>query len=344
MSEKRCTIKDVAKVAGVSTGTISRYLTQKGYVSQQSREKIDAAIKELQYMPNAAARNMVNQKSNLVGIAVPEINNPFLGSLTVKIEACLNKMGYSVMFCNTAFDPVKTEHFVDDLIMRNAEGIILIAADISWTGLNSIRKINKFMAGVSMGQKIPNFDSVNYSEFELGELVADYLITMGHRDIGCISFTENGTQTVQRKNGVISSLKKHQLPIKEQFFVGLNAEMKYIQGENNGYRCAKKLLEGKSHPTAIVAINDYSAIGAYKAVQEKGLRVGEDISIISFDNIEMSQFVFPTLTTVDCDEEELATVTAELLDRRITGKENGSPKDILLTAQIIYRNSVKNIN
>ena len=79
-------------------------------------------------------------------------------------------------------------------------------------------------------------------------------------------------------------------------------------------------------------------------MQEKGLRVGEDISIISFDNIEMSQFVFPTLTTVDCDEEELATVTAELLDRRITGKENGSPKDILLTAQIIYRNSVKNIN
>ena len=344
MTERRCTIKDVAKAAGVSTGTISRYLTQNGYVSQAAREKIDAAIKQLQYIPNAAARNMVNQKSNLVGIAVPEINNPFLGSLIVKIEASLNKMGYSVMFCNTAFDPVKTEHFVDDLIMRNAEGIILVAADISWTGPESIHKINKFMAGVSIGQKVPNFDSVQYEEFELGELVTDYLIAMGHQNIGCISYTESGYQTIQRKNGVISSLKKHGLPVCEPFFVGLNAEMQYIQGENSGYRCAKKLLEDGPCPTAIVAINDYSAIGAYRAVQEKGLRIGEDISIISFDNIEMSQFVFPTLTTVDCDEGELAKVTAELLHQRITGQERGPSKNILLTAQIIYRNSVKKIN
>ncbi len=344
MGEKRCTIKDVAKASGVSTGTISRYLTQNGYVSQEAREKIDKAIKELQYIPNAAARNMVNQRSNLVGIAVPEINNPFLGGLTVKIEACLNKMGYSVMFCNTAFDPVKTEHFIDDLIMRNAEGIILIAADLSWTGANSIRKINKFMAGVSMGQKIPNFDSVNYSEFELGELVAEYLISMGHREIGCISYTEHATQTLLRRDGVISALKKHDIPVKDEFFVGLDGNLQYIQGENSGYRCAQKLLDRDNIPTAIVAINDYSALGAYKAVQEKGLRIGEDVSIISFDNIEMSQFVFPTLTTVDCDTKELAKLTAELLNQRITGREQGKAKDISLSAQIVYRNSVKKIN
>ena len=105
MGKKRYTIKDVAHAAGLSIGTVSRFINSSGYVSKEAGEKIEKAIAQLQYFPNAAARNIVNCKSGLVGVAVPEINNPFLGDLIIKIEACLSNLGYSVIFCSTAFDP-----------------------------------------------------------------------------------------------------------------------------------------------------------------------------------------------------------------------------------------------
>lgn len=344
MIRKRFTIKDVAEASGVSTGTISRYLNSSGYVSQEAQKKIEKAIEEMQYLPSAAARNMVNRKSGLVGIAVPEINNPFLGDLMAKIEACLSKLGYSVMLCNTAFDAGKTEKFINDLIMRNAEGVVLASVDLSWTGDQLLQKINRFMAGVSVGQKLPNFDSVNYADFELERQVTEYLISMGHRDIACIAYTEHALPTIQRKNGVAAVMEEYGLPIRPEWFVGFTDEFPAIPSKNGGYVCAQKLLSGKNRPTAVIAINDYSALGAYRAIAEQGLNVGEDISVVGFDNIEMSRFIYPALTTVNCDTSEIAHVTTELLHGRITGKRFDKPQEIILPAQIIYRDSVKKCN
>lgn len=344
MIKKRFTIKDVAVASGVSTGTVSRYLNSNGYVSQEAQEKIEKAIKEMQYLPSAAARNMVNRKSGLVGIAVPEVNNPFLGDLMAKIEACLSRLGYSVMLCSTAFDAAKTEKFVNDLIMRNAEGVVLASVDLSWTGDELLQKINRFMAGVSVGQKLPNFDSVNYADFELERDVTEYLISMGHRDIACIAYTEHARPTIHRRDGVIEALKRHGLPVQPQRFVGFHADFPTIAGENGGYVCAKRLFSGDTWPTAVIAINDYSALGAYRAIVEKGLRVGEDVSVVGFDNIEMSRFTYPALTTVNCDTAELARVTTELLHSRMTGQSFREPREIILPAQIVYRDSVKKRN
>lgn len=344
LTGKRYTIKDVAQVSGLSIGTISRYLNNKGYVSKESRTKIETAIEQLEYLPNTAARNMINRKSWLVGVAIPEMNNPFLGDLMVRIESSLYKLGYSVMLCNTGFNPKKTEGFINDLIMRNAEGVILAATDISWTGSELIQKINKFMAGVSVGQRIPNFDCINFSDLELAFAETEYLISMGHRRIACIAFNPSAAQTITRKEGVIAALKKHALPVEEAYFVGFNDNFPYIPGENGGYICTQKLLQCDVPPTAIVAINDHYAIGAYKAAAEKGLVVGEDISIVGFDNIDMSRFINPAMTTVSCDTTAMAELATDLLHRKICGNFKGDPQEIILPAQIIYRNSVKKLD
>lgn len=339
----RVTIKDVARRSGLSTGTISRYITGNGYVSEAACKKIQAAIEELNYLPNQAARNMVSRKSGLVGVAVPEINNPFLGELMVRMEDALTQRGYSVMLCNTGFDPRKTENFIRDLVMRDAEGVILASTDLAGTGQALVGQINRTMAGVSVGQRLPQFDSINFAEFQLAQQLTEYLISMGHRQIGCIAFNKYADQTQNRRDGVVAALKQHGLPIRPEFFVGFDEEFPYRPGENGGYLCAKKLMEQPQLPTAIVAANDHYAIGAYKAVEERGLVVGQDVSIVGFDNIEMSRLVAPALTTAACDIREMAELAAELLDKRIQGKYVGESKDIVLDAQIIYRSSVKSV-
>ncbi|MEG1011309.1 MAG: LacI family DNA-binding transcriptional regulator [Ruthenibacterium sp.] len=344
MGGKRYTIKDVAKVAGTSTGTVSRYISNKGYVSQEARDKIEMAIEQLQYIPNTAARNMVNRKSKLVGVAVPEINNPFLADLMVRIESSLCKRGYSVMLCNTGFDAEKTSTFINDLIMRDAEGIILAASDISCTDSTLARKINHFMAGVSVGQKIPDFDCINFPDMQIATDMTEYLVSMGHKEIACIAFNDVSTQTIIRKEGVIQTLKRHGLPVRPSFFVGFEEGFHYVPGENGGYLCARKLLEQRPWPTAIVAINDHYAIGAYKAATEKGLCVGEDISIVGFDNIDLARFISPALTTVNCDTYAMAELAADLLHQKICGNYGMESREIILPAQIVYRNSVKTLD
>jgi len=344
MKKKRVTIKDVAVEAGVSIGTVSRYIRNVGYVSEMSKEKISKAITDLSYIPNASARNMINHKSKIVGIAVPEINNPFLANLMIRLEEGLSQRGYSVMLCNTGFNMDKAAAFIDDLIMRDAEGIILAAMDIICSDIELINKINYYMCGISVGQRITNFDCVTYAERKMAYEMTEYLIHMGHREIACIAFNKYAFQTIERKAGYIQAIQDYHLPLREEYMVGFEGELDYIVGENGGYLCAKKVLENEKYPTAIMAINDFYATGAYQAAKEKGLVVGKDISIVGFDNIELSGLVAPPLTTVNCDVEKMAKRAVSLLDERIRGeRDKGAVQEIILPSEPVIRESVNRI-
>lgn len=345
MTKKRITIKDVSLESGLSIGTVSRFIRNTGYVSEEAREKIQAAIEKLQYIPNAAARNMVNKKSRIVGIAVPEINNPFLAELMISIEEDLSKMGYSVMLCNTGFDPDKATRFIDDLIMRDAEGIVLAATDIICTDQALIHKINRYMCGISVGQRVPNFDSVNFADRQLGYQMTEYLIRQGHRRIAFIGYNQYASQTIERKEGYVEALNTYHIPVRSEYMAGFDRNFPYVVGKNGGYFCAKKVLKEKEMPTAIVATNDFSAIGAYKAVKEAGLKVGQDISIVGFDNIDIAENVDPPLTTVNCDTKLMADQATKILDQRINGKEKERQvQEVILTADFVCRESVKKLN
>ncbi len=331
---RRVTIKDVALRAGVSIGTVSRYIGNSGYVGKESKDKISRAIKELHYIPNATARSMINKKSRIIGVAVPEINNPFLADLVVRIESCLSREGYSIMLCNTGYNLKKTEAFVDDLIMRSAEGIILVATDISDKKL--IEKIHRYMHGVSVGQKLPEFDCINFTDYKTAYDITNYLIENGHSRIACMGFNVNASQTIERLDGVISAVRDNGLPINEEYLLESEG------GDKDGYALAKRLLELPHPPTAIVAINDFYAIGAYEAIYEKGLQVGDDISISGFDDIRMAKLISPSLTTVRCNTSEMARVASELLTDKIRKGGGGSGgRVVMLPSEIVLRDSIK---
>ncbi|MEG0251626.1 MAG: LacI family DNA-binding transcriptional regulator [Christensenellaceae bacterium] len=337
-NNRRVTIKDVASSAGISIGTVSRVISNKGYVSKEAREKIERAIKELNYIPNTAARSMINKTSKIVGVIVPEINNPFLADLVVKIEACLTKKNYSILLCNSGYSAKKIATFIDDLIMRNADGMILIATDISEKKV--LDKIKRYLHGVSVGQKLLNFDCINFTDYKSAYDITNYLIDIGHEKIACIGFNANASQTVERLDGVMTALKDRNLPVVEDYLI------EYEVAENGGYICAKKLLELENAPTAIVAINDFYAIGAYEAIFEKGLKVGDDISVVGFDDIGMAKFISPPLTTVNCDTHRMAELATELLMKKIDSgfddfSDDVEGKEVLLPSKIMIRESIK---
>ena len=336
ISKKRATIKEVSKKSGLSIGTVSRFISNSGYVGKDSRELIKKAIKELNYIPNAAARSIINKKSRIVGVTVPEINNPFLADLVVKIEECLSERNYSIMLCNTRYNLKKTENFINDLIMRNAEGIMLVSTDFPE---DLAKKVLRYMHGVVTGQKLCNFDCINYADFACAYQITEYLIKNGHKEIACIGYNKNAGPTMNRLYGLQAALRDNLLPVKNEYM------LEYRGGDNGGFICTEKLMQLPERPTAIFAINDFYAFGAYEAIYKYGLRVGKDVSVVGFDDISLAKFISPSLTTVHCDTHIMAkTATDLLMDKINNTAERIEFNDFMLESSIIYRDSVCKIS
>jgi len=328
---KRVTIKDVAEKANVAIGTVSRYLNNNGYVSGDAMERIQRAIKELDFIPNAAARSMINKKSSIIGVTVPEINNPYLADLVVRIEAALSKMNYSIMLCNTQYKSEKVATFIDDLIMRNAEGLFLVATDVNNESM--VRRLSNYLYTVSIGHKLNGFDCIRFTDYEAAYELTQHLINQNHRKIGFIGFNENAHQTVSRVEGYCAALRDAGLTIREDFILQSYA------GHRDGYRLAKQLLALEDKPTAMIAINDFYAMNAYSAITDTGLEVGKDISVAGFDDIFMAKFLSPALTTVSCDSDAVVENAISMLKEHMDKKTQGAPRDIELKSTVIYRQS-----
>lgn len=329
MNAKRVTIKDVAIQAGVSIGTVSRQINNKGYVGEEARLKIEKVISELNYLPNTTARSMVMNKSNIVGVVVPEVNNPFLADLVVKIDECLTKENYSMMLCNTQYQQTKLKNFIDDLIMRNADALILVSTNV--VDKLIIEKISAYLTVISVGQHVSDFDCVKFTDHKSAYDLTQHMIDNGHKRIAFVGYHPHASQTMERLNGYKDALKN----------AGIKIRKEYMIKAHGGYRDAEELLNLQERPTAIMAVNDFYAMNAYAAVENYGLTVGKDISIVGFDDIMFSQIVSPSLTTVRCNTQQMANIAASLLFQNIRSGKKGSEAEIILPSEVIIRNSVQ---
>lgn len=332
---KRVTIKDVAEKANVAIGTVSRYLNNNGYVSSDAMDRIQRAIKELDFIPSAAARSMINKKSAIIGVTVPEINNPFLADLVVRIEAALSKMNYSIMLCNTQYKSAKVSTFIDDLIMRNAEGLFLVATDVNDPALE--KRMKNFLYTVSIGHKLDGFDCIRLTDYSAAYELTRHLIGLNHTKIGFIGFNENAHQTMSRVEGYCAALMDAGLPVRQEFM------LQSFAGHRDGYHLAKQLLSLDDKPTAMIAINDFYAMNAYSAISDAGLEVGRDISVVGFDDIFMARFLSPALTTVRCDSEAVVENAIGMLKRHMEKGPKSGPEDVELDSTVIYRQSARRL-
>lgn len=328
---KKPTIKDVAQQAFVSIGTVSRVLNGNGYVGIKTRERILKSIEALGYVPNEIARSMVNRKSSMVGILVPEINNIYFAEMVVAIESVLSKENISVVLCNSKYNASKVTSFVEELIHLNAMGIVMLSTDIFDQAL--LQRIRENLEAVTVVSAIEEFDSVNLTNWQGGFDMTKHLLERGHTKIACIGFLNEVARTQERLNGYKDALLRHGIEPRSEYIIG------HYESENFGSEAARKLFALSDPPTALFSINDYTAINAYNAANECGLVVGKDIAIGGFDDTSYARVVSPPLTTVKYSHKSLAETTARMLLDRVRGEKKGEPIKVTLETELVVRQS-----
>lgn len=306
------TIKDVAQRAGVSVTTVSHVINGTRRVSNDARLRVDEAIRELRFVPNAIARGLRSSRSHSLGVMIPNIANPFFAEIVSAVEEAAFSAGYSVILCNSGDDPNRQARYLRLLSEKQIEGLVLMtiggAQELDGQAFSALS-----MPIVALDRELPldGVDRVAIDQCGGARLAIEHLLELGHRRIACIAGPDDQLVARERVNGWRQALHAHGIEPAAEWCVDGDFTAA------SGVRAAEKLLALRPRPTAIFAGNDLMAFGALSACTAGGLRVPEDISIVGFDDILLSEFTNPPLTTVGQPKTEAGRLAIAMLLERI---------------------------
>jgi DNA-binding LacI/PurR family transcriptional regulator len=322
------TIKQIAKLAGVSVGTVSNVLNELSSVREPARQRVLAAIDSLGYQPSQLGRALRKDKSNIIVMIVPDITNPFFPGVVRGAEDVAFQNGYRLVLCNSDNTYAKESAYMRELRTYRPSGLIIVPADLS-QGEDEARAYVKAGSAVVYVDRIPprwRGDAVT-SAHESGAYEATrHLISLGHKRIATITGPMRGTSAVERLAGFKRAMKEARLPFPPEYVQ--EAEFNRSSGQEK----ASYLLGLRTRPTAIFAANDLIAMGAMKAAREAGLCCPDDISIFGFDNLEMDDGTMPSLSTVDQSTSELGVRAAQIVINRVAGDTNPAKRICIPTS------------
>lgn len=303
------TIKDVARKAGVSYTTVSHVLNQTRPVSEDARSRVLAAVEALAYVPSALARSLKCKATGSIGLIIPNNTNPYFSEVARGIEDSCYAAGYSVILCNSDDDPAKQRDYLNVLLTKRCDG--LIVATLAQTDGELLRKMKVPAVLLDRAPKDMAIDLVAVDNVAGGALAAQHLLSLGRRRIACIG----GPQDIEISRERIAGLRQTM----HSAGVDLPAErLVYADFTSvGGYLAARSLLALPTGPDAIFCCNDLMAIGALRAAAERGVAVPEALAVVGFDDIDLAQFVHPTLTSVAQNTRQLGQLTAQCLLARI---------------------------
>ncbi len=330
-TKKFVTIKDVAKVAGVSVNTVSRALGNRGYVRKDTKEKVLKVAQELGYTRNCAATALRTKHSGIVGVVVVDNSNPFYAELVKGIESEARKNGYSIILINTDRSYENEVKAIQTLLQRRVDGLIICAVQSRTDDIKEL--VDKKIPNVIVGSKLDGIKT-NYihSDDELGGYIAaKYLIETGHKNILFLNAFDYKYAARMREKGVRKAIEE----------VGKSVKLTVIsslEGFENAYEKFKQLLSEKIAFDSVICYNDIYAIAVVKASKEFGLKIPEDFSVIGFDDIEFSSVVSPPLTTVRIDKTVLG---AEAFRALIKSIKEDITTELVVPVELIKRESVK---
>lgn len=340
---KQVTIYDIAKEAGVSVSTVSRVLTNSANVSKEKRERIQHYIEKYDYRPNALAKGLSETKSNVIGIIASDIRNPFYASLFVECEKAANEYGYRVVLCNSLNIKQLEDLQLENLESQRVEAIVQIGGRVDELVSDSqyVEKVNRIANKIPIiiTGKLDGADcyQVNLDEGKSVEIMLEYLIANGHRKIALIGGDKDVKSTVDKRFRYKQVLSRYGIKHREEYIVeGKNYD------DSGGYNGMQKLFEVGKLPTAIMAINDFTAVGIIRALTEKGLSIPGDISVASFDNTFLSDLTIPRLTGIDYNYERFGQKIIEIAIGAIKGDDVSRVN--LIESNLIIKESCKKIN
>jgi DNA-binding LacI/PurR family transcriptional regulator len=328
------TRREVAEQAGVSPSTVSRVINNNGYVSEDVRKRIEAAIAELNYIPNRAAQNLRMKSYKQIACLTPSISNPFYSEMFAGIEEMALEKGYSLSLYNITKE---RRNYLRQVIEGPYDGMILLAP----YELSSIIDFHKGALNIplSVYWDRPEKVDIPHVFVDMEKVMRQsvkYLIESGHKEIIYLGhYDEN--QANPRYKGYEDAMKEHDLPIKEYY---KNSIGTYEDKLTVGYDAMKALLENGKPFTAVAATNDSLAAGAIRAIIESGKKVPDDISVIGVDNIELARMLTPTLTTINIPKIEIGRLLVKQLVEQIRN-EWKMGQNIEGEVTIIERESVK---
>lgn len=325
------TIHDVAKEAGVSTATVSRVLHNSNAVTPKTRDVVLSAIQRLNYNPNALARQMRTQKTHSVIVTVPDIGNIFFTEVIYGIEECAKKYGYQVLIVDTHEQSDAENYYFKAIQQHTIDGIISLSAAVA---KNLMEKVAQNYPIVVACQYLENYNvpNVTIDNIRASQAVTERLISLGHSRIAHISGNPGELLYQNRLNGYLTALAAHGMPIDLSLVKYGDAT---IYG---GYENMKQLLEQDPSITAVFAAGDAIAIGAIKALNEAGIQIPKDFSIIGFDDIDLSAFISPALTTVRQPRRKIGNTAFEMLFR-LMNQEPLEQMQVVLDYELVSRDS-----
>jgi len=325
------TIKDVAALAGISYTTVSHVLNKTRPVSDEVRIKVEAAIVQLDYVPSAVARSLKARATSTIGLLIPDGTNPYFAELARGIEDYCERNGYCVILCNSDDNPEKQRSYLRVLLEKRVDGLIVSSVG-GERGLAGLAEVRAPMVIVDRDLEGITADLVRI-DHELGAYLATrHLLDLGHRHIACICGPAQTSVAQMRLAGYHRAMREARIEVEEGWVVESDF------ASPGGYHAAVVLLQDNP-PTAIFAGNDLIGIGALRAAAERGVRVPDDLSVIGFDDIEMSRYVYPALTTVGQSILQLGEMAAEVLLRRIAASEKNAVEQRIVAPNIVLRES-----
>lgn len=336
MEDKEITIKDIARLANVSVATVSRAINGRDRVSEATRKKILKIIEDVNFVPNAMAASMVNKRTHMLAVVVPEIQNPFYTAVIGGTVEAAKKEGYSTLVVSTYEDEAEEEEFFEGFLGRNVDGIILIGTHKE---ANFYRNIRKPAILVDRYINDCGHDGVIIDNFRGAYEAVKHFVEFGHERIAIIDGSHDFNDGKDRYWGYHQALHESGIKPAPEY----HKQGKWL--EEDGYRFATELMRSEQPPTAIFAANNVICTGVIKAIRDLNLVIGEDISLIGFDDNELAQFVQPRVTIVSRPTREMGVSATEILIQKIKGRTSDPSKlkKVVLDVELIKRGSVKKL-
>ena len=325
-------VVDVAKKAGVSLGTVSNVLNRPDRVAPATRARVLAAIEELGFIRNEAARQLRAGQSRSIGFVVLDIRNPFFTDLAAGVEASVAKAGLSLVLCNSGDDPTREDHYLSLLQEQRASGILITPAARASSPIEEIRRRGMPLVLVDRNSTRKQC-SVSVDDLVGGEMAIDHLISLGHRRIAFVGGALSTQQVADRLLGARTAAERAGIEITVMETAGPT----FGAGRSMGERIAG--MSARRRPTAVFCVNDLIALGVLQEMTRHRISVPEDLAIVGYDDIDFAAAAAVPLTSVRQPREDLGRAAADLLIEEVVSPDAHRHRQVVFEPDLVVRES-----
>lgn len=326
-------LRDVAKAAKVSVGTVSNVLNRPELVAPATRSRVQATIATLGFVPNGFARNLRSGSSRTLGLIVPDVSNPFFTEVARGVEDAASKRNFAVFLCNSDESSLKEDRYVSVLIEQQVRGVLITPANTKADRISVMQE--RGIAVTLLDRELSNQKqcSVSVDDVNGGQIAIEYLVGLGHESIVWVSGPNSIPQVADRARGVAKAAKVANIKVVHVEVSLMNA----AQGE----AAAKKILEFKTLPSAIFCANDLLALGIMRVLLERKIKIPEQISLLGYDNIQFASFAAVSLSSIAQPAYQMGVTAADLLLDECEDRDGHEHQQIRFQPQLIERSSTQ---